>query len=76
MMPEMEPVILSLVQKLHRQEIKDPLIEHLGYQSVIDAVGGEKVFTEMALNAIDPRILALQGKIITVEMYVLSTSFS
>ena len=72
-MPEMVSIILSLVQKLYREEIKDPLIEHVAYQSVIDAVGGEKDFTQMALNAIDPRVLALQGKIITVEMCVLST---
>ncbi|KAJ5972114.1 uncharacterized protein N7479_002032 [Penicillium vulpinum] len=67
-MPEMGPVILSLVQKLHRGEFKDTLIEHLAYRSVIEAVGGEKDFAQMALNAIDPRVLALQGKIITVEM--------
>ncbi|KAJ9490589.1 hypothetical protein VN97_g2662 [Penicillium thymicola] len=66
-MPEMGPVIISLVQKLHRGEIKDPLIEHLAYQSVIEAVGGEKDFAQIALNAIDPRVLALQGKVLTVE---------
>ncbi|KAJ5207449.1 hypothetical protein N7491_001921 [Penicillium cf. griseofulvum] len=68
-MPEMESVIFSHVQKQHSQELKDPLIEHLGYRSVIDAAGGEKVFTQMALNAIDPRVLALQGKIITVKIF-------
>ncbi|KAJ5365468.1 hypothetical protein N7517_008354 [Penicillium concentricum] len=67
-MPEMGAIVLSLVQKLHRQEIKDPLIEHLAYQSVIDAAGGEKDFTQLAMNAIDPRVFALQGKIITVKM--------
>ncbi|CAI7584214.1 unnamed protein product [Penicillium palitans] len=67
-MPEMEPLILSLVQKLYREEIKDPLIEHCPYHSVIDAVGGEKDFAEMALNAIDSRVLAMQGKVITVDM--------
>lgn len=75
-MPEMEPLILSLVRKLYREDIKDSLIEHCPYHSVIDAVGGEKDFAEMALNAIDSRVLAMQGKLITVEMYIISTSFS
>lgn len=74
-MPEMEPMILSLVRKLYRGEIKDPLIEHCAYHSVIDAVGGEKDFAEMVLNAIDSRVLAMQGKVITVEMYIIFTSF-
>lgn len=75
-MPEMEPLILSLVQKLYKDEIKDPLIEHCPYHSVIDAVGGEKDFAEMALNAIDSRVLAMQGKVITAEMYIISVKFS
>lgn len=72
----MGPLILSLVRKLYREDIKDPLIEHCPYHFVIDAVGGEKDFAEMALNAIDSRVLAMQGKVITVEMYIISTSFS
>ncbi|KAJ5862128.1 hypothetical protein N7455_006196 [Penicillium solitum] len=64
----MGPLILSLVRKLYREDIKDPLIEHCPYHFVIDAVGGEKDFAEMALNAIDSRVLAMQGKVITVEM--------
>lgn len=72
----MEPLVLLPVRKLYREEIKDLLIEHCAYHSVIDAVGGEKDFTEMASNAIDSRVLAMQGKIMTVEIYIIFTSFS
>ncbi|CAG8101590.1 unnamed protein product [Penicillium olsonii] len=66
--PEMRPLIQGLVHKLYRREIKDHLIDHLPYPSIIDAVGGENCFTQMALNSIEPRVLALQGKMVTVEM--------
>ncbi|CAG8385922.1 unnamed protein product [Penicillium salamii] len=66
-MPMMESTILFLVHRLYTDDIDDPLIKHVAYQSVIDAVGGEKDFVQMIVNAIDPRVLALQGKMITVE---------
>lgn len=59
----MEPLVLSLVRKLYREEIKNPLIEHCAYHSVIDTVVGEKDFTEIALTTIDSGALSMQGKI-------------
>jgi hypothetical protein len=69
-MPQLYPIILLLVQKLCSGEIKDPLIEHIPYKSVVNAVGDANMFAQMALNAIDSRVLALQGGLITVEKYV------
>lgn len=69
-MPMMRSILLSLVQKLYREEINDPMIKHIAYQSVVDAVGGEVEFVQMTLDAIDPRVLALQGQMITVERYL------
>ncbi|KAJ5832016.1 hypothetical protein N7474_000327, partial [Penicillium riverlandense] len=59
-------IISSLVRKLSGQ-LNNPLIRHIPYKSVVDAVGGEEEFCGIALNVIDPRVRALQGKLITVE---------
>jgi hypothetical protein len=66
-MPKLHPIILLLVQKLCTGEIKDPLIEHIPYKSVVNAMGGANWFAQMAFNAIDHRVLALQDQLITVN---------
>jgi hypothetical protein len=73
-MPKLHPIILLLIQKLCAGEIKDPLIEHIPYKSVVGAVGGANIFAQMALNAINSRVLALQGKLITVDRYAKNKS--
>ncbi|KAJ5172979.1 hypothetical protein N7492_005572 [Penicillium capsulatum] len=69
--PEFQPLILSLVQKLHSGGLKNRPIEHIPYKSVIEAVGGATEFSQIALDAIDPRVLALQKKMVNVKMQVL-----
>lgn len=67
-MPELRGIVLPLVGKLYRGEFQNRLIEHIPYKSVIQAVGGEEVFTQIALNSIDPLVLALQDQWITLDM--------
>lgn len=63
--PQLKPIIVSLVDKLHDGTIKNEFIYHIPYRAVIDAVGGKSSFSTIALNAVDSRILALQGQTIT-----------
>lgn len=65
--PQLKPIISSFVQNLHNGAIKNDLINHIPYRAVIDAVGGKSGFSNIALNAIDSRVLALQGQAITVD---------
>ncbi|KAJ5723386.1 hypothetical protein N7488_001421 [Penicillium malachiteum] len=65
------PMITSLVHRLHNGTIKltRDLINHVPYYTIIDTVGGIATFSNIAFNAVDPRVLALQGQTITVEKY-------
>ncbi|KAJ5720920.1 uncharacterized protein N7483_008854 [Penicillium malachiteum] len=74
--PQLKPMITSLVHSLHNGTIKltSDLINHVPYHAVVDAVGGTAAFLNIALNAVDPRVLALQGQTITVEkLYTIKT---
>lgn len=66
-MPDLYSIILQLIRKLDRGEFKSPLIQHIPYRAVIKAVGGENAFTQIALNAIDPLVTALQNQRITLD---------
>ncbi|KAJ5728488.1 hypothetical protein N7493_004818 [Penicillium malachiteum] len=61
--PHLKPMITSLVHSLYNGTIKltSDLINYVPYCAVIDAVGGIATFSNIACNAVDPRVLALQG---------------
>lgn len=66
-MPDLQSIILQLVGKLYRGEFGNRLIQHIPYRAVIEAVGGEEIFARIALDAIDPLVIALQNQLITLD---------